>query len=185
MEYGFIKKLHNIFALYFCSVMKKISINAHSANYQQEIIDLILSIQQVEFGIPITLESQPDLKNIPSFYQQDAGNFWIATIENKVAGTIALLDIGNSHGALRKMFVHKDYRGKEYGVGQTLLNTLLQWAGQNNFKEILLGTTEKFIAASRFYEKNGFTEIDKQLLPKEFPVMEVDVKFYRYRLNNN
>lgn len=162
--------------------MKEISIQTYSPACQQEVTDLIVSIQQNEFGIPITLEAQPDLKNIPSFYQKDAGNFWIAIIENKIAGTIALLDIGNNRGALRKMFVHQGYRGKEWGVGQQLLNTLLEWSSQNNFKEILLGTTEKFIAAQRFYEKNGFEEIDKQLLPKEFPVMEVDVKFYRFFL---
>ena len=162
--------------------MKEISIQTYSSAYQQDVIDLILSIQQNEFGVAITLETQPDLKNIPSFYQKEAGNFWVAIIENKIVGTIALLDIGNNRGALRKMFVHKSYRGKEYRVGQGLLNTLLEWARQNNFKEILLGTTEKFIAAQRFYEKNGFEKIDKQLLPKEFPVMEVDVKFYRFLL---
>jgi len=157
-----------------------IEAHAYTDLYKQQITDLILSIQQTEFGIPITLEDQPDLNNIPSFYQTNNGNFWIVVIENKVAGTIALLDIGNSRGALRKMFVHKDFRGKEYGVGQVLLNTLFKWARQNNFKEILLGTTEKFIAAQRFYEKNGFEEVEKQSLPNEFPVMEVDVKFYRY-----
>ena len=158
------------------------NIEAHTYTdlYKQQATDLILSIQQTEFGIPITLEDQPDLNNIPSFYQTNNGNFWIVVIENKVAGTIALLDIGNSRGALRKMFVHKDFRGKEYSVGQVLLNTLFKWARQNNFKEILLGTTEKFIAAQRFYEKNGFEEVEEQSLPNEFPVMEVDVKFYRY-----
>ena len=44
---------------------------------------------------------------------------------------------------------------------------------------ILLGTTEKFLAAQRFYEKNGFTEIQKDALPPKFPVMTVDVKFYK------
>jgi len=152
----------------------------YSPVYQQEVIDLILSIQQTEFGLPVTLEAQPDLESIPAFYQKDNGNFWIAIVENKLVGSIALLDIGNSRGALRKMFVHKDFRGNEYGIGRTLLNNLLEWARQKKFKEILLGTTERFIAAQRFYEKNGFTVIEKQLLPKEFPVMEVDVKFYRY-----
>ncbi|MES1217848.1 MAG: GNAT family N-acetyltransferase, partial [Bacteroidota bacterium] len=37
-----------------------------------------------------------------------------------------------------------------------------------------------FIAAQRFYEKNGFKEIRKQELPETFPVMEVDIKFYRF-----
>ena len=160
--------------------MKNSIVTTYSVIYQQDIIDLILSIQQTEFGLPITLEAQPDLENIPAFYQKDNGNFWIAIVENLVIGSIALKDIGNSRGALRKMFVHKDFRGKEYGVGHTLLNNLLEWARQKNFKEILLGTTERFVAAQRFYEKNGFTIIEKQLLPKEFPVMEVDVKFYKY-----
>lgn len=130
-----------------------IEVYTYSASYKQQIINLILSVQQNEFGIPITLEEQPDLNNISAFYQKADGNFWIAVIENKVIGTIALLDIGNFRGALRKMFVHKDFRGKEFGVGQALLNTLLEWAKQTNFKEILLGTTEKFIAAQRFYKK--------------------------------
>lgn len=157
-----------------------VQVDTYTDSYKQPIIDLILDIQRNEFGVPITLEAQPDLQNIPSFYQKNDGNFWVAVVENKVAGTIALLGIGNARGALRKMFVHKNFRGKDHGVGQTLLNTLLEWAKQKKFKEILLGTTEKFIAAQRFYEKNGFVEIEKKLLPKEFPIMQVDVKFYKY-----
>jgi N-acetylglutamate synthase-like GNAT family acetyltransferase len=160
--------------------MEEIFIETFSPAYQQGVIDLVLPIQQIEFGLPITLKEQPDLENIAHFYQEDAGNFWVTIIENKVVGTIALLDIKNNRGALRKMFVHKNYRGKEWRIGQRLLNTLLQWSGQNNLKEIWLGTTEKFIAAQRFYEKNGFVEIGKPSLPDGFPIMEVDVKFYKY-----
>ncbi|MGO7422080.1 GNAT family N-acetyltransferase, partial [Rhizobium ruizarguesonis] len=45
-----------------------------------------------------------------------------------------------------------------------------------------LGTTDKFVAAHRFYEKNGFTEIAKSALPRTFPLMAVDSKFYRYKV---
>ena len=38
---------------------------------------LIVGIQRDEFQIPITLEDQPDLQDIPGFYQQGAGNFWV------------------------------------------------------------------------------------------------------------
>jgi hypothetical protein len=34
-----------------------------------------------------------------------------------------------------------------------------------------------------FYEKNNFIEIKEEELPDEFPVMEVDKKFYCYYLN--
>ena len=59
------------------------------------------------------------------------------------------------------------------------MNNLVVWASQKGITEILLGTTEKFIGAQRFYEKNGFAELQKQDLPKGFPVMDVDVKFYK------
>jgi hypothetical protein len=45
---------------------------------------------------------------------------------------------------------------------------------------IYLGTTAEFIAAHKFYEKNGFTEVPKANLPETFPVMAVDTKFYMY-----
>ncbi len=155
---------------------------SYSEIYKEEVIALILEIQQNEFGIEITQQDQPDLGNIESCYKKGNGNFWIARVEENLAGTVALLDIGNNNAALRKMFVKKQFRGSGYGVGQSLLNTLLQWAGEKGFKKILLGTTEKFIAAQRFYEKNGFREIDEKLLPAAFPVMKVDVKFYEYMI---
>lgn len=160
-----------------------IKIIAYSDRYKQQVGSLIISIQRTEFGVPITLEQQPDLSDIPNFYQSNNGNFWMAMNGDSVVGTTSLLNIGNNKGALRKMFVHADYRGKQFGVGQLLLSTLLQWAMEKQFTQILLGTTEKFLAAQRFYEKNGFTEISKESLPKEFPIMPVDVKFYKYEIH--
>ena len=159
--------------------MIEASIEIYQDNYKDRVIDLILNIQNEEFRIPITREQQPDLSEIPKYYQVNNGGFWIARLDEKIIGTIALLDIGNNKGALRKMFVDKNYRGKEFGVGQKLLNSLVAWARQKGVTEIFLGTTEKFFGAQRFYEKNGFIELQKQDLPKEFPVMDVDVKFYR------
>jgi N-acetylglutamate synthase-like GNAT family acetyltransferase len=158
--------------------MSGVTIEPYSNIYKNDVADLILSIQNAEFWIPITLALQPDLNRIPDFYQTNNGNFWIAKIDDEIIGTISLLDIGNRQGALRKMFVRKDYRGKEFGVGQKLLTTLLEWSRYKGITEIFLGTTEKFIAAQRFYEKNGFKEVQKKELPETFPVMEVDVKFY-------
>ena len=162
--------------------MSEVSIEIYTDINKKEVADLILHIQNAEFGIPITLELQPDLNEIPGFYQTNNGNFLIAKIDNKIIGTISLLDIGNRKGALRKMFVDRDHRGKEFGVGQKLLNTLVDWTRQKGFTEIFLGTTEKFTRAQRFYEKNGFKEIEKQELPRAFPVMEVDIKFYRFSI---
>ena len=160
------------------------NITAYTNIYKSQIIDLILGIQTEEFNVAITAKDQPDLQDIPGYYQQGAGNFWVAVSEGKVIGTIALSDINNKQGALRKMFVHKDFRGKANGVAQSLLNTLLMWARENGLREIFLGTTDKFHAAHHFYEKNHFQRVDADLLPANFSRMAVDSIFYKLAINS-
>jgi GNAT superfamily N-acetyltransferase len=148
--------------------------------YAQKVIDLILPIQQTEFNIPIDLEMQPDLRNIPGIYQNRNGNFWIALEGKSVVGTVGLIDIGNNEGALRKMFVHHEYRGSKFGTASLLLQALLEWSFRREMITIYLGTREEFHAAHRFYEKNNFIEVSKSSLPPNFPVMATDNKFYKH-----
>lgn len=154
-------------------------IERFSAADQRGVIDVILPIQNQEFGIPISEQQHPDLHDIPQFYQRGTGDFWIARCDGKVVGTLGLKDIGNAQAALRKMFVSAPYRGRDYGVAALLLKALLQHAQAEKVKDVFLGTTDKFLAAHRFYEKNEFQEIPVSALPEAFPLMAVDSKFYR------
>ena len=155
-----------------------IEIVPFSPQYADGVVAVILPIQQAEFDLPITLEEQPDLKDIPAFYQRGEGNFWVALDGGKVIGTVALLDIGNHQAALRKMFVAATHRGPAHGVARRLLGALIAWCRSRDVRTVHLGTTAKFLAAHRFYEKNGFREIAREALPARFPVMAVDTKFY-------
>ena len=141
---------------------------------------LVLGIQREEFGVPVTLEEQPDLRDVPAYYQKDRGAFWVAVDGDQLVGTIGLLDIGHGQGALRKMFVAPSHRGAALGTGAALLRTCLEWAAQAGMREVLLGTTEQFQAAHRFYEKWGFVLIAPDALPAHFPRMRLDTRFYRY-----
>lgn len=148
--------------------------------YQAQVADLILQIQQQEYNIPITKDDQPDLFKVEEFYQTGNGNFWVAIYNDKVVGTISLLDIGNHQVALRKMFVDKNYRGAKFKTASLLLNTAIEWAKEHSVEVIYLGTTPQFLAAHRFYEKNGFTIINPNELPESFPILQVDKLFYQY-----
>jgi N-acetylglutamate synthase-like GNAT family acetyltransferase len=159
---------------------QSISVKEYSSEFQDQVIDLILEIQQNEYNILITKEDQPDLFKIKNFYQNGKGNFWVAIYENQVVGTISLLDIRNDQAALRKMFVKKEFRGKEFKTAKLLLDNAISWSEEQSIKEIYLGTTEQFLAAHRFYEKNGFRSIDSEKLPQNFPILAVDTKFYKY-----
>ncbi|QRM42877.1 GNAT family N-acetyltransferase [Rhizobium sp. BG4] len=143
------------------------------------VFSVILPIQRDEFGIAITADDQPDLAVIPDFYQARKGQFWVADLDGTIVGTLGLKDIGNNQTALRKMFVAAHVRGREHNVAARLLDALFAHAEAEGITDIFLGTTDKFLAAHRFYEKNGFSEIKRDDLPRSFPLMAVDSKFYR------
>jgi N-acetylglutamate synthase-like GNAT family acetyltransferase len=164
--------------------MENVRVEVYSDEYQDAVIKLILDIQRTEFGVPITLEQQPDLIAVAKFYQKGNGNFWIALAGNQVVGTIALIDIGNAQVALRKMFVHHLFRGSQHKTGQRLLGTAISWMRERSCTEVFLGTLDIFVAAQKFYRKNGFVEIAKSNLPENFPAMALDNTFFKKTISS-
>ncbi|MEN2665922.1 GNAT family N-acetyltransferase [Listeria aquatica] len=63
------------------------------------------------------------------------------------------------------------------------MDALEAFCAENGKNAIYLGTTDKFKAAHRFYEKNGYEEINKTDLPEDFHILAVDSKFYRKNVN--
>ncbi|HSD60225.1 MAG TPA: GNAT family N-acetyltransferase [Burkholderiales bacterium] len=92
-----------------------IEIEPFSDRHRNGVVAVVLPIQEEESGIPVTLDAQPDLLDIPGFYQKGAGNFWVALADGEVVGTVSLPDIGHGQGALRKMFVKAPFRGPAPG----------------------------------------------------------------------
>ena len=156
-----------------------LSIQPYDVNYQQQVIELILNIQNNEFSIPVTLSEQPDLLNIETFYDV----FLLAIYEQTVVGTVGFKKI-DDYAVIRKMFVAENYRGKPLSVATHLIEGIERMIAESNLNKIYLGTVDILKAAHRFYEKNGFQEIMKHELPITFPRMEVDTKFY-YKIIRN
>ncbi|HCA10065.1 GNAT family N-acetyltransferase [Chryseobacterium sp.] len=161
--------------------------NAHiqqlDNTYSDQLIDMILTIQQKEFNVPITIEDQPDLKQIESFYTEAGGNFWGAFIDGELVGSIALVKFDERAGAVRKMFVKKEFRGKELNIAQELLEVLISFCRESGIDAIYLGTVNILKAAIRFYERNHFVQVEKENLPTRFPLMSADNVFYSLTIN--
>ncbi|CAN5283134.1 hypothetical protein BH10PSE19_BH10PSE19_05520 [soil metagenome] len=56
--------------------MNKIEIIPYTNLYEEQVFNLIIKIQNDEFGVP-TIGDQLALANIPKHYQQNNNNFWI------------------------------------------------------------------------------------------------------------
>lgn len=139
-------------------------ISCYKDEYKEEVIKLILDIQNKEAGIGVSLQEQPDLNDIESFYIKGGGYFWIALNEkNEVIGTIGLANKNDGYGILKKFFVRADYRSQK--VGLRLYLELLDFCINHGFKTLILDTPSVAKIAHRFYEKNGFVQIAKKELP--------------------
>ena len=151
------------------------SIDTYTDDVKDATIKLILGILESEFnhvGI-----DRPDIHNIPEIYQRGKGNFWVATDNGQIIGTIALEDYGNGRGYLKRMYVSKNHRGS--GLAQQLLETQLDFARIQHYQTIFLGTTEDMKAANKFYQKQGFARIPS--LPEGLPHFG-DTVFYKLEL---
>ena len=144
--------------------------------------NLILPIQNEEFGLPLTWEEQPDMADIESYYCTGKRGFWVAVSGDQIVGSISLVALANGNSALRKMFVAADYRGSEFGVAANLLNVLITHARDAGLSHIYLGTTTAFKAAHRFYEKHSFNRVAPDDLPPDFSRMKLDTRFYLLNL---
>lgn len=164
--------------------MSEIKIVPFEEKYTQEIVDLIIPIQREEFNIQLTVEDQPDLLTIQEEYINTGGNFWVALFDDKVIGTIALVRLENHCGAIKKMFVTKDFRGEKQ-IGRKLLDTLVNYCKEQGYERLYLGTVEVLKAAQKFYKKNGFELIDKTEMPKDYHLMDVDTVFFMRKLTEN
>lgn len=148
----------------------------HIINYQEQFqpeIDMLMESIQNEFVEGISSNNSNKIVLLPDLYL-------LAFIETKLVGTISITRLQHNHSALRKMFLHKNYRGQ--GIAELLLQNILNWANETNVTSIYLGTMTQFTAAQKFYERHEFKKIDKQLLPKDFPVNPMDSIFYKLNL---
>lgn len=148
--------------------------------YKNQIIDLILSIQNQEAKIGLTLDEQPDLKDIETNYRESGGEFWTSIEKDSVIGTIAIMNKGNGNAVLKKFFVRADYRHKK--IGYTLYQNLLSFAAENGIKQIILDTPSVAIASHRFYEKAGFKKISSSDLPFAYEYPDRDSYLYLLKL---
>ena len=127
------------------------------------IIELIIRNCLIEFNSNRegTVWSDPELRRLSEFYNSDNKKYWVAETDRVIGGVgIAPLIEVDGVCELQKMYCVPEVRGT--GVSHKLIETALDHA-KKIFDRCYLETFGNMIAAQKFYEKYGFTRIDKPL----------------------
>lgn len=102
-----------------------------------------------------------DIKDIESSYFDRGGTFFVLEAEDgSIIGAYGLYPIDKQTCELRKMYLHKAYRGK--GLGKFLLDDALSEARKLGFEKMILETASVLKEAIALYKSYGFVEYNPQ-----------------------
>lgn len=110
-----------------------------------------------EYGLkPDPGGTDADLDDIEQSYFARGGTFRVLAQEDgTIIGAYGLYPLENQTCELRKMYLHRNHRGR--GLGRHLLEDALVHARQSGFTKITLETASVLREAISLYERYGFT----------------------------
>lgn len=155
-----------------------ISIIQFKEQYTQDVIDLVLHFLNDGTRPHVTVADQPDLLTITDSYINAGGNFWIATENEKLIGSIGIMPCGKDIAILKKFFVYEKNQGEPIHLCRKLYAELMKYAKEKGFKKIMLDTPRNTVRAHKFYEKAGFTKVEENELPVTFSHPYKDSDFF-------
>jgi GNAT superfamily N-acetyltransferase len=118
---------------------------------QLEVRGLILSYLADRFGaLDPTLK--PDLDDIAASYTN--GHVLVARLDGRVAGTGILVPQADGSAEIKRMCVARDVRRR--GVGSRILHALIEQAGRDGVRRIVVYTATAWADAVSFYSGAGF-----------------------------
>ena len=139
--------------------MKIINSNITIKNYESKFdIDFFdLNKAWIEESWILEESDKKDLLN-PNKIIHNGGQVFFALENQKVIGTVAMINSSDDRFELAKMTVQEDFRGK--GIANMLMDECLKFAKENKANEIFLISNDSLTIARNLYDKYGFKEID-------------------------
>lgn len=139
--------------------MKNLQLRQYQTSDQDNVWQLhVDGLKQTDSYID-NREYDQDMLNIKNTYLDNGGEFFVASLDNKVVGMGGLLKMNNEIAEVKRMRVNIDYQQK--GIGSLILESLIKRAKELGYKKLELDTTENMAAAKRLYEKHGFKEFKR------------------------
>lgn len=95
------------------------------------------------------------MKGLAEFLiNSEGGELWIAEVDGKMAGSIAITKSKDQVSQLRWFILDERYHG--LGIGKKLMDTAINYCKQQGYKHVFLWTVSVLGAARHLYQKYQF-----------------------------
>ena len=127
-----------------------------------EAVRVLIREYAQSLGVDLCFQSlDEELASLPGEYAAPRGALFMAAIDGKPAGCVALrpLDTADYPNAaeMKRLYVRKAFRG--FGLGRQLAEATLDAARQAGYACVLLDTLDDMEAARALYEDLGFEDV--------------------------
>ena len=135
--------------------ISKICIKKYETKFDNDFF--VLNKAWIEESWILEESDKKDLLN-PDKIIHNGGQVFFALENQKVIGTVAMINSSDDRFELAKMTVQEDFRGK--GIANMLMDECLKFAKENKANEIFLISNDSLTIARNLYDKYGFKEVD-------------------------
>ncbi len=123
-----------------------------------QVQSLINSIMDTEFASARNKYACFDLDDPVRYYSGKKDIFLVAEKDGKIIGTVAIKEDAPDTALLRRVFVHRDFRGQ--GYGEKLLKKAMEFCFDHDYHTVNFRGTDKMQGALKLCMKQGFQEQD-------------------------
>lgn len=141
----------------------------YNSTFAQAFYDL--NVQWLETYFYVEPYDREVLSKPLQYIIKPGGKIFFITQNNTTLGTVALIKRGDGVFELTKMAIEPSKQGKN--LGQQLLKYCINFAKENNFKQLYLYSNTKLENAIHIYLKYGFKEVS---IPRDNPYKRSNIK---------
>ncbi len=111
------------------------------------------------FGLALCFQNfDEEVASLPGKYAAPEGRLFLAFVDKKLAGCIALRKLEDKICEMKRLFVKEDFRGQKIGIA--LIEKLIEEARKIGYEKMRLDTfPPRMSKAVSLYESYGFREI--------------------------
>ncbi|OAS21581.1 GNAT family N-acetyltransferase [Paenibacillus oryzisoli] len=131
-------------------------------NYE-EIVELILSLQHIEFTVNQVNDEVPDNLDAQAHYENEGSNQCFVK-ENAWGNAVEQLDTPDIFH-IKKFYIYIENCGIEHPYRQELCDVILEYARQQGATTIFLDAPSVSGSSPSFFERNGWVPVSKHDLP--------------------